>query len=108
VRDGRKDRAKPSFRFIGKFARTKIRAGRQFTSKICDLLGQSRDVGFCLSIPVDEVAAGTIIADRPRTDPHGRALAHAAPILDEWRRSGPGARARDGAHEVEEAIARPA
>jgi len=51
-----------------------------------------------------EVAVGTIISDR--TDPHGRSLAHAAPISDEWRRSGQGA--RDGAHEVEEAIVWPA
>ena len=30
-----------------------------------------------------EVAVGTIIADRPRTDPHERSLAHAALIADE-------------------------
>ena len=51
-----------------------------------------------------EVAVETIISDR--TDPHGRSLAHAALISDEWRRSGQGA--RDGAHEVEEAIVWPA
>jgi hypothetical protein len=58
------------------------------------------------SIFFDEVAVGAIISDRP---PHRSARAlirHAAPISDEWRRSGQGA--RDGAHEVEEAIVRPA
>jgi hypothetical protein len=36
---------------------------------------------------LESVAVATIIPDRPRTDPDQRSLAHAAPILDKWRRS---------------------
>ena len=36
---------------------------------------------------VDEVAVGTIIADRPRTDPYERSLAHTALISDDWRQA---------------------
>jgi hypothetical protein len=39
-----------------------------------------------------------------RSDPHERSLAHAALILDDWRRSD--LRDMDGAHEDEEAIVR--
>jgi hypothetical protein len=35
-----------------------------------------------------EVAVGTIIADRPCSDPYERSLAHTALISDMWRRSG--------------------
>ncbi len=54
-------------------------------------------LGAIRTISVQRVAVGTIITDR--TDPHERSLAHAAPILDMWRRSGQGA--KDASRKVE-------
>jgi hypothetical protein len=70
-----------------------------------ELLGKMSNV-FCgpyelLSV-VNEVAVGTIIADRPRTDPHERSLAHADPISDEWRRNDQ--EAKDASRELSVAI----